>query len=63
MYCVLSFIFILIIAIQLNNDSIGIFQFILYTSFGLVMFYHTSKPYWEIENKNRIDNQSHHKDN
>lgn len=69
MFCILNFIFILIISIQFNNNIITLFQFILYAILGLAMFYYNSKQYWSYEekhthtkqNKKRTINQNRHK--
>lgn len=46
MLCIISFIFIFIIIAQLENGDITKGQAIFYGIYGLLMFYHTSKPYW-----------------
>ena len=51
MLCVISFIFIFVIVAQLEGGSITTTQAIFYGAYGLLMFYHTSKPYW-TENQN-----------
>ena len=52
MLCVISFIFIFVIVAQLEGGSITATQAIFYGAYGLLMFYHTSKPYW-TENQNK----------
>lgn len=49
MLCVISFIFIFSIVGALEADSITVGQAIWYGAYGLLMFYHTSKPYWNYE--------------
>ena len=49
MFCVISFIFILLVVGQLESGSITTTQAIFYGAYGLLMFYHTSKPYWNYE--------------
>lgn len=54
MLCFLSFIFIFIVVAQLEADTITVGQAIFYGAYGLLMFYHTSKPYWtENQEKNQ----------
>ena len=54
MLCVISFIFIFVIVAQLEGGSITTTQAIFYGAYGLLMFYHTSKPYWtENQEKNK----------
>ena len=54
MLCFISFIFILVIVAQLESGSITAGQAIFYGAYGLLMFYHTSKPYWtENQEKNK----------
>ena len=50
MLCVISFIFILIVAAQLEADSITIGQALFYGIYGLIMFYHTSHELADCEN-------------
>lgn len=52
MLCFISFIFVFVIVAQLESNTITIGQAIFYGTYGLLMFYHTSKPYW-IENQNK----------
>lgn len=65
MLCLISFIFIFIILMQYANGQITILQYVLYGVYGLLMFYHTSKPYWDYEeyqkNKNKRTNLNHDK--
>ena len=58
MLCVISLIFVLIIVGQLEADSISIGQALIYTSYGILMFYHTSKPYWTKEQNKRTNHQT-----
>lgn len=57
MLCFLSFIFIFVVVAQLDADVITVGQAMFYGAYGLLMFYHTSKPYWtenqEKKQKNR----------
>lgn len=46
MLCLVSFMFLLLIVSQLEVDIITAQQAIIYSVYGLLMFYHTSKPYW-----------------
>lgn len=46
MLCVLSLIFILLIAGALEADYITVGQAIIAGAYGLIMFYKTSKKYW-----------------
>lgn len=57
MLCVISLIFIFIIVGQLEADSISIGQALLYGAYGLLIFYHTSKPYWTKEQNKRTNHQ------
>lgn len=50
MLCFISFLFVFIIITQFEAGAITIGQVIFYEIYGLLMFYHTSKPYW-TENK------------
>lgn len=56
MLCVISFIFIFLIIGALEADSITVGQALIYGAYGILMFYHTSKPYW-TENQNKRTNQ------
>ena len=58
MLCLISFIFIFVIVAQLETGSITAGQAIFYGAYGLLMFYHTSKPYW-----NWTDNQGKNRNN
>ena len=49
MFCAISFIFILLVVGQLESGSITTTQAIFYGAYGLLMFYYTSKPYWNYE--------------
>lgn len=53
MFCLISFIFIFLIVSQLETGTISYMQAIIYGSYGLLMFYHTSKPYWYYKNKGK----------
>lgn len=57
MLCVISLIFVLIIIGQLEADSISIGQALIYASYGILMFYHTSKPYWTKEQNKRTNHK------
>ena len=46
MLCFISFIFVFVIVAQFESNTITIGQAIFYGAYGLLMFYHTSKPYW-----------------
>lgn len=53
MLAIISLIFLLIIIGQLEADTISSSQAIIYGIYGLIMFYNTSKKYWDYEeNKN-----------
>ncbi len=49
MLCVISFIFIIVIVAQLEAGRITAGQSIFYGIYGLLMFYYTSKPYWNYK--------------
>lgn len=51
MLCVISFIFVFGIVAQLEANVITVGQAIFYGAYGLLMFYHTSKPYWSENQK------------
>lgn len=51
MLAFLSLVFVFAIVNQLETDVITAQQAILYSTYGLIMFYHTSKPYWNEELK------------
>ena len=51
MLCFISFIFLLSIVAAIEAETITTLQAMWYGTYGLLMFYHTSKPYW-IENQN-----------
>lgn len=70
MLCFLSFIFILAVVSQLENGLINNSQFWFFSTYGLLMLYHTSKPYWteniekqEDKNKKKRTNSNHHNRN
>lgn len=52
MLCIISFIYIFTVVSQLETDKITVGQFIFYALYGLLMFFHTSQPYW-TENRNK----------
>ena len=54
MLCLISLILLLLIVSQLEADIITAQQAIMYSAYALLMFYHTSKPYW-------TENQGKHK--
>ena len=58
MLTIISFIFIFIVVGQLESGDITSGQAILYAAYGLLMFYHTSKKYWNYtentKNKTRV---------
>ncbi len=50
----ISFIFIFIVMGQFEAGIITTGQAIIYATYGLLMTYHTSKPYWtENQEKNK----------
>lgn len=49
MLCLISFIFILWTVSALESDVITCGQAILFSAYALIVFYHTSKPYWTKE--------------
>lgn len=53
MLCAISLIFIASIISSLEADTITEVQAIFYSIYGLVIFYHTSKPYWSENNKKK----------
>lgn len=53
MLCFVSFIFVLCVHSALEAESITIGQAIFCELYGLLMFYHTSKPYWSIPGDER----------
>lgn len=57
MLCVISLIFIFLIVGALEAESITIGQAILYGAYGILMFYHTSKPYWTEKQNKRTNHQ------
>lgn len=57
MLCIISFIFIFVIVAELESGSITTGQAIFYSLYGLLMFYHTSKPYWKENQENIINNR------
>lgn len=50
MPCVFSLIYIFIVAGEYTSSSLSLGQALIYSIYGLIMFWHTSKPYWS---KNR----------
>lgn len=56
MLCAISLIFIASIISSLEADAITVGQAIFYSAYGLIMFYHTSKPYWS-ENRKKGKNK------
>lgn len=53
MLCVISFIFLFVVVGQIESGSITSGQAIFYSIYGLIMFYNTSKKYWNYtENTN-----------
>lgn len=62
MFCLLSFIFITMVAMQLVNGYINTVIGIIYIVYGFIMLYYTSKPYWTEnieENKKKRTNSNH----
>lgn len=57
MLCLISFIFVFIIVGQLEADAISVGQALICLSYGLLMFYQTSKPYWTKEQNKRTNHQ------
>lgn len=53
MLAIISFIFLLIIIGQFESNIINTSQVIIYSIYGFIMFYHTSKPYWNYKDVNR----------
>ena len=49
MLTIISLIFVLIVIGQLEADMISNSQALIYGAYGLIMFYHTSKKYWNYE--------------
>lgn len=59
MLCFASFIFVLCVHSALEAESITLGQAIFCQIYGLLMFYHTSKPYWSTEyNEERRENNA-----
>jgi len=58
MLCAISLIFIASIVSAMEADTITATQAILYSVYGLIMFWHTSKPYWS-ENQKRQKKGKH----
>ncbi len=56
MLAFISFLFVFCIAGQIETGTITTGQAIFYGGYGLLMFYHTSKPYW-TENIEHEKNQ------
>lgn len=56
MLCFISFIFVLCVHSASEAEAITLGQAIFCEIYGLLMFYHTSKPYWtnsEDERRNK----------
>lgn len=55
MLCIISFIFLFVIVSQLEAGDIALGQAIFYSIYGIIMFYYTSKPFWNYDKhtKNR----------
>ncbi len=51
MLCVISLIFIFTIVGALEADAITIGQAVWFGIYGVLMFYHTSKPHWSENQK------------
>lgn len=49
MLCAISLIFIASIISSLEANAITTVQAIFYSAYGLIMFYHESKKYWNDE--------------
>lgn len=62
MFCLLSFIFITMVVMQLVNGYINTVIGIIYIVYGFIMFYQTSKPYWteNIEKDKKKRTNSNH---
>lgn len=57
MLAIISLIFLFIVIGQLEADMISNSQAIIYATYGLIMFYNTSKKYWHYsEHKKTINN-------
>ena len=55
MLAITSFIFLFVVVAQLEAGDITSGQAIFYSIYGLIMFYHTSKKYWNYtENTKNI---------
>lgn len=57
MLCVISLIFVFIIIGQLEADTISAGQALIYTLYGVLMFYYTSKPYWTKKQNKRTNHE------
>lgn len=54
MLAIISFLIVFITIIQLDSGDLTNWQAVIYAFYGLLMFYHTSKPFWEYkERKNK----------
>ena len=62
MFCLFSFIFILVIVNEFDTGMINNTQFAFYSIYGLLMFYYTSKLYWteNIEKNEKKRTNSDH---
>lgn len=58
MLAIISLIFLFIIIGQLEADTISSSQAIIYGIYGLIMFYNTSKKYWDYEENNKNEKRS-----
>lgn len=59
MLAIISLIFLLIIIGQLEADVITSSQAVIYGIYGLIMFYNTSKKYWDYsQNEETIKNMN-----
>lgn len=47
MFCLISFLMVFITIIQLESGDLTNWQALIYALYGLLMFYHTSKDYWD----------------
>lgn len=52
MLAIISLIFLFIVLGQFEANMISTSQVIIYSIYGLMMFYHTSKPYWNYKDVN-----------
>ena len=60
MLCLISFIFLLSVVGSLEADTITFGQAIWYGAYGLLMFYHTSKKYWDYEEYQKTKKRVNH---